>query len=82
MSTVRINMEIKVQGKYKCLLMENKNICTICLEKINIGDQTWTCSQCNQVFHLDCKQSWEIISPGEIFKCPHCKYECNRKYSK
>lgn len=51
--------------------------CLICLEKINIGDHTWTCSQCNQVFHLDCKQSWEIISPGEIFKCPHCKYESN-----
>ena len=51
--------------------------CLICLEKINIGDQTWTCTQCNQVFHLDCKQSWEIISTDKIFKCPHCKCETN-----
>ena len=51
------------------------NECIICLDSIRIDRPTWSCLQCKQVFHLQCKESWEIISPQTIFTCPHCKYK-------
>ena len=49
--------------------------CLICLDVIGLSQSSWSCPQCQQILHTDCKEDWNRRLPEPFFTCPHCKFK-------
>ncbi|GAB6020489.1 hypothetical protein CHUAL_003175 [Chamberlinius hualienensis] len=60
--------------------------CIICFDRIRQNDRIWSCSNCYQIFHLNCIKKWVNSSAEKQevgWRCPGCQNvfdEIPRKY--
>ena len=57
------------------LLQESNNICTICIEPVQIDSIYFKCTNCKQTIHFECLLEW--FKKREEVICPVCRNTIN-----
>ncbi|KAI3923366.1 hypothetical protein MKW98_026959 [Papaver atlanticum] len=56
----------------KIVVLDDAEVCSVCLQDIDVGDENVTVLNCNShIFHKKCMQEWSRRKPN----CPLCRHD-------
>ncbi|KAI3875092.1 hypothetical protein MKW98_019665 [Papaver atlanticum] len=55
----------------KIVVLDDGEVCSVCLQDINVGDENTRVLKCSHIFHHRCMSEWSKRKPN----CPLCRHD-------